>query len=131
VTDYRWEAFWVGRWNPLARPYLAYRYVGRTRWVASTETVKTPVICRRIVPQTRTVQVPVTTQRMVEEEVISRVAISAAPSSKAPWSEPARMAQASSLPHEPGAIGGVARLDSDPPAVGTTTAWRASSQPRR
>jgi hypothetical protein len=129
VTEYRWEACWVGQWNPLAQPYLAYRYVERTRWVQSTETVKTPVIHRRVVPETQTVQTPVTAQRTVQQyQVVSRVAVDGAPASQGPWTEPARMA---SVPQATNAIGGVARLESDPPAVGPSMAWRAASDARR
>lgn len=32
VTEYRYEAYWRGRWNPFAKKSLAYRLVPRTRW---------------------------------------------------------------------------------------------------
>ena len=75
VTEYRWETFWVGRWNPLAQPYLAYRYVPHTRWEMRTETVKVPVNARRLVPETRTVRRPVGSFQTVKREVLSRMPV--------------------------------------------------------
>jgi len=127
VTEYRWEAVWVGRWNPFVPPYLAYRYVPRTRWECSTETVKTPLVSRRLVPQTQTLQVPVTRQRMVQQEVITRVAVSGSPAPQAPWTQPAATAQLAPIARNlSGPIGGVARLESAPPRQGTRTAWHNS-----
>jgi hypothetical protein len=124
VTEYRCEAYWVGRWNPLVEPCLAYRMVPRTRWEQRTEVVQVPVTCRRLVPETRTVQVPVSTRRMVDEEVITRVAVggvrSAAPVVLSPTPTVSR----------PERVGGVARLDKDPPRQGVSTAWRESATPR-
>jgi hypothetical protein len=131
VTEYRWEAVWIGRWNPFVQPYLAYRYVPRTHWQRATETVKTPVVCRRLVPETRVVSVPVTTQRMVEEETITRVAVSGAAAPQLPWTQPTSTASLVPVPGDSGPIGGVARLESDPPRQGVSTAWRASSSTRR
>ena len=145
VTDYRLETYWVGRWNPFVQPYQAQRYVPYTRWEKATEVVKTPVACRQLVPETRTVRVPVTTQRLVDEEVITRVAVAGRPSPEVPWTTPSTtsppsMGLASSaaaspstagrlvpVPESPpatvtpGPIGGMARLESDPPRQG----WRA------
>jgi hypothetical protein len=47
VTEYRWEPYWVNRWNPFAEPYVAYRYVGRTRWEQRSEIVRVPVAARQ------------------------------------------------------------------------------------
>jgi hypothetical protein len=124
VTEYRCEAYWVGRWNPLVEPCLAYRMVPRTRWEQRTEVLQVPVTCRRLVPETRTVQVPVSTRRMVDEEVITRVAVggvrSAAPVVLSPTPTVSR----------PERVGGVARLDKDPPRQGVNTAWRESATTR-
>ena len=124
VTEYRCEAHWVGRWNPLVEPYLAYRMVPSARWEQRTEVVQVPVTCRRLVPETRTVQVPVTTRRMVDEEVITRVAVGGARSGALSVLSP------TPTPARPEQIGGVARLDKDPPRHGVSTAWRASATPR-
>ena len=136
VTEYRQEAYWVNRWNPFAQPYVAHRYVPRTRWEQSTETVKTPVTCRRLVPETQTVRVPVTTQRLVNEETITRVAVGGSPTRNVPWTAPSSttpssMARLVPVPKESGPIGGTARLESDPPRQGTNTAWRPSETRRR
>jgi hypothetical protein len=47
VTDYRWEPYWVNRWNPFSEPHLAYRYVGSTRWEQRSEIVRVPVATRQ------------------------------------------------------------------------------------
>jgi len=124
VTECRCEAQWVGRWNPFVEPYLVNRLVPRTHWQCRTEVVKVPVACCRLVPETRTVQVPVTTRRMVSEEVVTRVAVNRTPSeihsALRPTPTPARRVQ----------IGGLARLDNDPPRHGVSTAWRASTESR-
>ncbi len=122
VTEYRWEAFWVDRWNPFAQPSLAYRYVPRTYWEKRIETVQVPVSTRRLVPETRTVRRPVAGFRTVQREVVSRVAVRG-PSRPAPAETPV-LAQRDQ-------IGGISRLDTDPPRYGAATAWRASSSIRR
>lgn len=70
VTEYRWESYWVGRFNPLVQPYLAQRLVPRTRWETRTEVVKVPVTQRNLVPVTRTVRVPVTTEQTANYDVV-------------------------------------------------------------
>lgn len=143
VTEYRLEAYWVGRWNPFVEPYLAYRNVPYTRWERVTRVVKTPVTNRKLVPETRTVQVPVTTQRMVDQEIITRVAVSHAPShpthstgtavanNDLPWTAPTLAGKLVPVTDNADRIGGMARLESDPPRQGVSTAWRASSDERR
>ncbi|GAF97699.1 unnamed protein product, partial [marine sediment metagenome] len=54
-------------------------------------------------PETRTVRVPVTTVRMANEEITSRVALSGPP------------------------LGGLAKLNNDPPRAG----WQAADSTRR
>lgn len=77
VTEYRWESYWVNRFNPFAQPYLAQRLVPRTYMEARTEVVKVPVTQRNLIPVTRTVRTPVTTQRLVDHDVlVSRQLIS-------------------------------------------------------
>jgi len=123
VTEYRCETHWVGRWNPFVQPYLENRWVPQSRWEKRTESVKIPVTCRRLVPETRTVQLPVATQRMVSEDVITRVAVGPAP--------PNLSENPASAPQNPGVgppkpIGGIARLDSDPPRHPSDGGCRAS-----
>jgi hypothetical protein len=121
VTEYRWESYWVGRWNPLVEPYLAWRLVPHTRWEPRNEVVQTPVTVARVVPETQTVRLPVTVSRTVPEEVVTRVAVGASP--------PATSVLGGPVPRpvlgEP--IGGVARLDKDPPRSGVSSAWRAAT----
>jgi hypothetical protein len=81
-----------------------------TRWEYRTDVVQVPVARTEWIPEQRTVQVPVTTRRMVNEEVITRVAVRAVPPSVA-------AAQRDG-------IGGVACLESDPPR--TSTGWQAA-----
>jgi hypothetical protein len=132
VTEYRWEAFWVGRWNLLAEPYLAYRYVPHTHWEQRVETVEVPVNVRRLVPETRTVRRPVAGFRTVEREAVSRVPVGA----NRALSDDAQIAR-SAAPSSPPAvaqrteIGGISQMDNDPPRYGTATAWRASSSSLR
>ena len=124
VTEYRCEAHWAGRWNPFAEPYMTYRMVPQTHWEHRREVVQVPVTRRRLVPETRTVQTPVVTRRMVTEEVITRVAVGGQmPGSRvvlSPTPTPARPEQ----------IGGVARLEKDPPRQGVSTAWRPPTTTR-
>ena len=130
VTENTCEAVWMGRWNPFVKPYIVYRPTTRTRWESRTETVQAPVTVSRWVPQTTTTEVPVTVQRMVPEEVISRVAVSGvglpAPSSTVQHSAAGALAPIP-RPASTGAVGGVARLDNDPPRRGVNTAWRPST----
>jgi len=123
VTQWCYEPYLAGRWNPLVQPYFAYRYVPRTRWEQQTEVVEMPVTCCRTVPETRTVQVPVTRRRMVTEEVIRRVALGGGNSvALEPVPRASRPAAAGQQ------IGGLARLDGqDPPRHGISTAWRPST----
>jgi hypothetical protein len=117
VTEYQWESYWVNRWNPFAEPYLAYRYVPRTRMEARTEIVRCPLTTRRLVEEKRPERVPVVTRRMVEEEVIRRVAIPPATT----------MADTRAAPS--GDIGG-RQLASDPPRQASRFDWRPAGGTR-
>ena len=75
ITEYYWEPYWANRWNPFSQPYLAYRYVPRTRYETRTAEIKMPVTQRKLVPQERTVQVPVTTMRAVTEKTHHTIAL--------------------------------------------------------
>jgi hypothetical protein len=131
VTTYRAETYWVGRWNPFVEPYLATEWIPETCWQQHTQVLKMPVTCRRLVPQTQTVQAPVNTQKYVSQEVVSRVAVSGPAPQVVPQAAPAatptlvRRASGSIGYGEP--IGGIARLNQDPPRYGVGAAWRASS----
>ncbi len=134
VTEQVCEAVWMGRWNPFVEPYIVYRPTTRTRWEARTETVQAPVTVSRWVPQTQTTEVPVTVQRMVPEEVVSRVAVgtrgvpTVASRAASPFaSSGGALAPIPRPMPTAGPVGGVARLDNDPPRQGVNTAWRPST----
>lgn len=120
-TEYRWEAYWVGRWNPLVQPYVAYRYVPRTHWEPRSVTTQVPVSVVRSVPETRTIRRPVARWRTEQREEVSLVAVRGRPTASplAPLDSPVLARR--------GAIGGISRLDGQLPRYGTSTAWRASS----
>jgi len=93
VTEYKWVTEMHGRWNPFVQPYYSQKLVPVTRWEPRTEVVSTPVTRHELVPQVQTVKVPVTRYRVANEEVVSRVPIDG--------------------------VGGLARLDNDPPRTGS------------
>lgn len=108
VTEYRWESYWVGRFNPFVQPYLAQRLVPRTHWETRSEIVKVPVTQRNLVPVTRTVRVPVTTEKSVDYDVVvSRQLVNPQGSALA---NNAAGGNSSSL-----AVGGVQQLNGDRP----------------
>jgi len=126
VTEYRYEPHLVGRWNPFVTPYMTSRLVPRTRWEQHSEVVQVPVTCRRLVPETRTLQVPVTVCRTVPEEVITRTVVGPASSTESSVASALSPTPATTAVRRE-AIGGVARLEKDPPREGMSTAWRAES----
>jgi len=136
VTEYRVQPRLVGRWNPFIQPYFVYENVPTVRWESRTEVVPIQTASRQLVPETRTVRTPVTTWRTVEEEVISRVAVSATPQptsslASAPSSSAGVTLAGPLVPVKiPAAarsesFGGLSRLDNDPPRQGSSTAWRS------
>jgi hypothetical protein len=143
VTTYQPETYWVGRWNPFVEPYVQTRWVPQTTWQQRTEVVKVPVTCSKLVPETQQVQVPVASQKMVSEEVVvSRVAVStpapcvAQPFVSQPAASPAYVVSpAQTYPANPAYIncgeqvGGVARLNQDPPRYGAGS--NAGNSPAR
>lgn len=119
VTEYRWESYWVGRFNPFVQPYLAQRLVPRTHWETRTEVVKVPVTQRSLVPVVRTVKVPITTETPVDYDVVvHKQLVGPQPSALA-----ANQGTGQSV-----AVGGVQQLDSNRPKnivrtpTGTTSA---------
>lgn len=79
VVEYRWEPYIRNRWNPFAQPTVEYRWVPHTRWESRQETLRVPVVNRQLVPEKRMQTVAVPVQRMVEEEMITRVAVGTRP----------------------------------------------------
>ena len=107
VTEYRWRTRWAGFW-PFERPYPVREYVPYTRWEPRQEEIEVPVTRVSLVPETRTEQVPVMVRRFEEREIVSRVAVGRAPQ--------ANLASQTATPER--RIGGVARLENDPPRQG-------------
>lgn len=68
VTEYRWEPRIHNRWNPFARPYIAYHHVPMTYWEAQKETVNRRTSRTEWVAETKTVEVPVTRRKIVRDE---------------------------------------------------------------
>jgi hypothetical protein len=141
VTEYQPATRMVGRWNPFVRqPYYEQRQIPVTRWETRSEVVKVPCTKRELVPETNTVQVPQYTTRMVQDEVISRVAVgvrpntsvAAAPSTSIGGHVAGTPVPASPAPLVAGAparatpIGGISKLDQDPPRVGDNVQWRGA-----
>jgi hypothetical protein len=132
VTVYRAETQMVGKWNFFIEPYYETHWVAETQWVPHNEVVKMPVTCRKLVPETQTVQVPVTTQKMVDQYIrTSRVAVNGISPTGAsingpvarptPQNSPVSATELRYQPPQPGdQIGGVARLNQDPPRNSTS-----------
>ncbi|MGH7193165.1 MAG: hypothetical protein ACREJM_06465 [Candidatus Saccharimonadales bacterium] len=118
VTEYRWESYWKGRYNPFVQPYLAQRLVPYTHWETRTETVKVPLTRRQVLPVTQTIKVPYTTQRVENHDVVvSRQLIGPSPTALA------------ASPPTP-AIGGVQKFSPDnrqPPKAGASPTSMPSS----
>jgi hypothetical protein len=137
VTTYRQETEMVGRWNFFIEPYYETQIVPETRWVQHCDKVKMPVTTRKLIPETQTVQVPVTHQRVVYEKVlVSRMVVnttaSPTPAASVPstipnWQPAATTTLPRYQPPQPGErIGGIARLDSDPPRYSTNPSGSSS-----
>jgi hypothetical protein len=117
VTEYSWEPYMANRWNPFSQPTVGYRYVPHTRWDMRTEESQIPVTHRDMVPEQRVAHVPVVTQRWVDEEHITRVAVSGGAG------DPFSGTATASRP-----LGSTGTLSSDPPKQGT--AWQTSDSQR-
>ena len=133
ITEYRWEAYWQGRFNPFVQPYLAQRLVPSTRWETRTETVKLPTTSYSVVPEKSVVRTPVTTWKTIERQVTARVPVAgrivasaaAANSPAAAVSPQATSAASAGQAYGSGSIyGGVARLDDGPPRQANNLGWR-------
>jgi len=150
VTEYRTVNRWVGRYNPFVQPQLVQDQIPVTRWEYRTEVVNVPVAGgTRMVAETVTDKVPVQSRRFVEEEVTRRVAVSGGPatSNLAYRSAPSNNGTSAAIPSsDPFArsqpvvstpmatqppIGGVAKMESDPPRQGVNSGWRQAIPVRR
>lgn len=140
VTVYRVESELIGRWNPFVEPYWETHWVADTQWVPHSDVVKMPITTRKLIPQTQTVQVPVTTQKIVYENVlVSRMAVSgmstspSTPQGPVPRPNPTVTPPQSTTilyqPPVPGEqIGGIARLNQDPPRRSTSPAGTTTTR---
>lgn len=115
-TRYEWRTCLKNRWNPFTQPYLTQQLVPIRSWESREEVVQIPVTRRELVAEKRTVKVPVTTRRIAEEEVITRTAVNPTTTRSALLPVPS---SGDGL-----RIGGVARLENDPPR--RATIWRPS-----
>lgn len=113
VTEYHTEMRWHGIWNPFAPPYLVEHRVPVTRWETRAETVKTPVVRSELIPETRTEKVPIVTQKIVETPLVTRVAISSQRQTD-PFANSGTPKGTPTVARRD-RIGGVKRLESDPP----------------
>ena len=111
VTEYSWEPYMANRWNPFSQPTVAYHYVPHTRWDTRTEVTQVPLTRHDFVPEQHTQSVAVTTQRVVNEEQLTRVAMSGSNGA-----DPFGAKTASTAGSQ---IGGVATLQQDPPKQGS------------
>jgi len=105
VTQYQMTPVVERSLNPFATPYVAYRMLPTTHWVAQTQVVKIPVTRKEIVPDTITELVP-----------IPRTGQPTQPG------EPSRPLQPVPTVAQRTNVGGV-KLESDPPRSGAS-AWR-------
>ena len=112
ITTYHWEGRWQDVLNPFRPTRLGYHLVPQTHWETRSEEVHRPVTRREMFPEKRTFQVPVTTHRYVEEEAIHRTVVN--------QSDHGTTSVASRT-----AIGGIHKIENDPPRVGST--WRGSA----
>lgn len=120
VTEYRYEQFWAGVYNPFREPYLAARYVPHTRWEQRSERVTLPVHIRNVTPETQTVSTPVTRTRFVTEELVDRVPVTPLPSGTQLAGPPAAAMPAANAPvpqyAAPAPAYGANRATTAPPA---------------
>lgn len=74
-TNYVLQQRVRGRWNPFRQTTLTYEYRPVTTWVATTQTMTTPVTTQQWVPQQQTVYVsePVQTTKMAKRLVQTEV----------------------------------------------------------
>lgn len=119
VTEYRWVSRMRGRWNPFIQPYWDQQLEPFTRWESRQQTIQTPTTKTEWVAERRTVQTPVTKYKTVQNETISRVAVSSTPPAVNPTPRtfgPVETPMVATRPLSP--IGGH-RMQSDPPRAAT------------
>jgi len=124
VTEYRWVSRMRGRWNPFVQPYWAQQLEPVTRWESRAATVQMPTTSTDWVEERRTVQTPVTTYRTVQNETVSRVAVSVAPGAMPSTLQPNTFTPVETpmVASRPAPLVGGQRMQSDPPRGGNE--WR-------
>lgn len=121
VTEYRWVSRLKGRWNPLVQPYWAQQLEPFTRWENRLSTVHVPTTSTEWVEERRTVQTPVTTYRTVQNESVSRVAVSTPPAAVQP--NTFTPAETPLVASRPASVVGGQRMYTDIPR--TASQWRS------
>ncbi len=127
VTEYHWQPVYRRSWNVFAPPTLSYELVPETRWETRSDTVQTPVTRSVVAPVKVSQTVPVTSQRVYSGEIVSKVPVGpiaggAANVAAAPGSPAATVADRS-------AVGGIYKLDNDPPRSGAS--WHPTTDSLR
>ena len=114
VTNYVYHPKVEGWWNPFQENRVVPRWVPRTTWQPELRKATIPVMSAHWVPETQTVQRPFRILRIDTKEEVERVAIGRTPGGTTVSSNPPRRFT--------GRIGGIARLDGDPPRQSTRPA---------
>lgn len=65
------QPYVANRWNPFARPSIAYRFVPQTVWKSQTDVVDQTTLKTEYVAETKTFQVPETVTKMKQEEQLT------------------------------------------------------------
>ena len=107
--------------NPFVAPHVAYHLVPQVRWQSQPQTVHVPVARREWVPRQRVVRAPVTVLGFRETDQVKRVAVAPSGSTVATGGDRTVVARL-----EP--IGGIRRLESDPPRYGMRPAGDGTVQ---
>ena len=115
-TEYHWVPKWHGRFNPFRAPSISYHLVPYTRWKMQTQIVQTPVACANWFAEKHLLQVPVTTLTIENRgQIVRRPGTTLSPA--------VRQAMVVRSP----TIGGVARMESDPPRHGSLLQTQAEA----
>jgi hypothetical protein len=118
MTQYHWEA----RWHPFRSPNWGYHAVPHVVWQTRVEKTQVPVTSQRYVAETRSVQTPYLALRFAQQPqaAIAQSAppsgISLAPGATAAPAAPAPLPSARVAETVP--LGGILKMDSDPPRRG-------------
>ena len=123
ITEYRWESYWQGRYNPFAQPTIGYRLVPATRWETHSDVVNVPVTRYETVPTTETVHLPVMTYHQVQDQVVRRTVVAPAAAGTS--------AYASTAPSNGSTMGGLTRLDNPPSQGSDATAQQYNTRSSR